>query len=973
MEGHTTREGKLRAFPLPFVGRTSERAEILGYARAAAGGQGKMVLVGGEAGVGKSALVQRIAEAARQECLVATGHCPGPGETPPFGPWIEIVDRLRREQGHETQDLPPPFGAAPGQWSAFQRAASLAHWLGESVRPLLVLVEDIQWADHDTLDLARHLAARLSTTPVVVLATYRTDEVTRRHPLWRLVPELLRSGAARILLDGLSRAEVAELMAKALPPELHASQCVDVVYSRTAGLPLFVREILEDAARTGRVPGPGEPLPQTLHQAIDAKLARLPPGAQDVLAPAAVIGERFPYDLLARVAGAGDDELAEAIQVAVDLHVLRPLDADSTAFAFTHALLREALLARLVGVRRKRWHVRVADALAGESEVDPDVVAFHLTRAGDPRAGEFLLAAADRSLRLGELAGARERLERALSLLPEDHGRRPEGLLKLARCQGWGDDARAGELRQQAEESATRIGDRAVIVWARHLSLARRIARGDPRWPQDAPEVIAAQSELLEDPNYQRLEADLFGGVCGFPRAEVLVLNPLAMSGDVKGAWARLRELSGRAGRGAAYELHAAAMALLLLDGRLDEAAALAGKAAEEALTLRDYRNAVRLRSVRLRLLLIGAADRPAEIDAAAQALQETEELAWQRSGYSELPRGRSLTGVYHYFRGDWRGFVHHVVEARQATGSVEVALQYHAGWVLLRAGDLAGARAFVESLPPKRPEDGVPLNSYLMVLPHVLRAQVCLAALKDAAQARAWLEAAQQWPALACAPFFRAHVHLGWARYHHHTGNLDAAWHAAAHGLMDARACASSATAIDAHRLLGEVAVARGDAASAAKHFQAAIDMAERYRFPFEVALIRLSRGRALSSDPRALPAARADLLASREYFARVGAEPTLALAQAALDAAERQATGTVAGGTGGAHAPLPLPDRLTAREAQVAALVALGLTDQEIAARLYISRKTVDRHLRNIFGKTRVSNRAALAAYATRHGLAG
>ena len=958
--------------PFPFVGRSRERAELFEHVRSAVDGRGRLVLLGGEAGAGKSALVQLTATAAvAQQCQVALGYCRGPGETPPFGPWLEVTARLATAQGRETADLAPPFGAAPGVWSTYERAASLCHWLGRFGPPLFVVIEDLQWADADTLELSRHLAALLPSVPVLVVATYRTDELSRRHPLWRLLPELQRAGAVRMRLDPLTRDDVGEWMAKALPPSLSTPQAVDTVYARTAGLPLFVWEILQEALRTRRAPAPGDPLPQTLQQALDSKLARLSPDAQAVLEPAAVIGERFAYDLLARVAGVDEDELAHALQAAIDWHVIEPLDVDASHFAFTHALLREALLARLVGVHRRRWHLRVADALAAEPQVDPDVMAFHLTRAGDPRAAEHLLSAADRALQLGELTRARERLERALSSLPASHPRHPELLLKLGRCLAWTESEQAGSLWQQALAGAQGMGDLPVAVWARHLLLDLRMGQNDPRWKQEAPEVIAAQSELLNDARYQQLEADLFGQSSGYPRAGALWVHGLATSGSIDEAWAHLRRLAGQALPGADHEVHAAAMELLLLRGHLDEAAAVAGQAADTALGLRDYRNAARLRSVHLRLLLIGAADRPDEIDAVARSVEQTEELAWQRSGCACLPRGFSLTGVYHYFRGDWRAFMRHVVEAcRTGPGGFEAPLRYHAGWVLLAAGDLPAARSFVEMLTPRRPEEGVPLNTFLMVLPHCLRARICLTVLDDRAQARAWLEAAESWPALASAPFFRAHVRLAWARYHRHTGNLDAAWHAAVQGLMDARAVASSATSIEAHRLLGELAAARGDGPeAAAKHFQAALDVAERCRFPFETALTRLARGRSLPDAPGAL----ADLRASRDYFAGVGAQASLAMAQAALDAAERRAAATGEAGVGGAGEGLPLPDRLTPREAEVAALVALGLTDQEIAARLFISRKTVDRHLRNIFHKTRVSNRAALAAYATRHGLAG
>ncbi|HYF96093.1 MAG TPA: response regulator transcription factor [Symbiobacteriaceae bacterium] len=182
----------------------------------------------------------------------------------------------------------------------------------------------------------------------------------------------------------------------------------------------------------------------------------------------------------------------------------------------------------------------------------------------------------------------------------------------------------------------------------------------------------------------------------------------------------------------------------------------------------------------------------------------------------------------------------------------------------------------------------------------------------------------------------------------------------AAEAALADATAAGSSLCRIEADRLLGELAAAHGDKASARIRFAASLALAERCRFTWEAALTRLARARALAGAPDAA----ADLAAVCAFFEEAGAHHALAAARKALAGAE----------TGGPTAAAPqadLPDGLTAREWEVVGLVAQGLTDKEIGARLFISRKTVDRHLRNIFNKTGVSNRAALAAYATRHGL--
>lgn len=932
------------ASAFPFVGRDQEQAELQSRIRAAAEGRGSLVLLGGEAGTGKTTLLQAVLDAA-ETALPVIGRCPGPGETPPYGPWIEVVDRLRREQGWESATLPPPFGAATGQWSAYELSGSLSHWLGRHGLPLVVVVEDLHWADAASLDLIRHMAARIQDWPVLLVATYRTDELSRQHPLWHLLPEAQRAGAARILLDRLTRADVEDLVARTLPPAMACPEVSDRVWERTAGLALFIREVLEAAARTGQVPGPGDPLPQTLQQAMDSKLDRLPPPALAALEPAAVYGERFSFDLLARVVDMDEDALAEALECAAARHVIAPLDAEGRWFRFDHALFREALLARLISSRRRRWHARIADGLPEMHGADPDGIAYHLMRAGDPRAVEHLLAAGDRARRLGALTQGAERYEQALSMLPPAHPRRGELLLKLGFCLRWGDPSRASGCWQEAEA----CGDPATALWARHLQLALARERNEPGCVERATTLLPAQEEFQEHPEYQRLETDLFGSLAGYPRAATVLIAALTLSGKPDEARSRLREISARALPGPDL-LHNAVM-LALLSGHLSEAAALCGQGAEAALALRRYREAVLLRANQLLIRLIGDADRPDEVDELAANLRQVEEEAWQRTGYAFLRRGFSLTGVYLFFRGDWQAAHHHVVEAaRQDPTAFSGTLVWYAGRILLRIGDPEGARPFIELVPPLHPTEPVPVSNNLMVLAHTLRAELCLA-LGDLPQARTWLEAAERWPALGSAPFFRANVRLGWAVLHRQSGELENAWRAALHGLRDARAASSTIATIEAHRMLGELAAVRGEGQSAQKHFQAALDLANRARFPLEAALTRLARGRTLSDSPTSA----ADLQQGGAFFDQVGASPARQQAEQPLHTGEL------------------LPDGLTAREVEVVAQVAAGLTNREIAARLFISPKTVDRHLGNIFNKTGVSNRAALAAYATRHGLVG
>lgn len=982
---------------MPFVGRSSERSELLRHMQSAVEGRGGLTLLGGEAGVGKSALLETVfASSAGDVPLHAVGRCFGPQETPPFAPWLEIVRRLQRLLEWDTEGLPRPFGSASVP-TAYETAAALAHWFGHRGLPLVLIIEDIHWADASSLEVLRHMAPQLPDWPVRVIGTYRTDEVFRGHPLWELLPEFRRAGASFILLEPLTQEEVRELTAflaagpaaaaleDGLRTRLALDAVADFVYERTDGLALFVSEMLQLIMRTGEMPSPGDPLPQSVQQAIDSKLHRLPPDALAVLEPAAVMGERFSYRILSRVVDVPDEVLASALEAAVCRRVIRPEGTDGKRFAFEHALYREQILFRTIGCRRTALHRRIAAALEADPDPDPDVIAYHLMRADDPRAAAYLAAAADRARRLGALVQAAERYDQALRHMEPGDPRRPELMLMLGWCLREREPHRAAAVLTEARSAAEAAGQPAVALWARHLLLLLGEGTNHPRFFAEASALMEEEEGMRADAEYQRLETELFGGPAGFPRIAPFLVRALALSGQPERAQALMDAIAPRALPGAGPDVVAARMVLDLLVGRLAAAAEQCGRAAEAAHRLRYYRQAILLRASQLMTRLIGPAEQPEQLDQLARHLQALEEEAWQQAGYAPLRRGYSLTGVYHYFRGDWAAGRHHVVEAaQQDPQAYDGTWSWYAAAMLLNNGDPRGALPFAEVVAPLRPEDPFVTDNRLMILPHTVKAEV-YSALGELEQAYTWLEAAQRWPALGVAPLYRAHVHLAWAACHRRRGNADAAWQAAQQALADAERAASSLTAIRAHRCLGELAAARGEVAEAVHHFDRSVLLATRCRFPFEIALTRLARGRSLGPRPEGV----ADLQAAYSTFAEAGVEPAATIAyQALLEAGTALAKGgrgmapaiAPVGNTGiaegnGAASEGKSPDStdhgLTARQLEVIALVCQGLTDREIAARLFISRKTVDRHLRNIFTKVGVHNRTALAAYAARHGL--
>ncbi len=400
------------AVPAPqgpaLVGREREQAVLRDALATALAGRGSLVLIGGEAGIGKTALAEALlAEAPAQGALVLVGRCYDLAETPPYGPWVELFGRYR--PGPDDPPHPPAF-AERGTVGAVASQAALVtavrDWLAARAatpaaagpRPLALLLDDLHWADAASLDLLRALARDLADLPVLLLATYRADELTRRHPLYALLPVLEREArAARLDLRRFTEDGVRALVADRYAlPNAAAARLVAWLLGRAEGNAFFTTQLLralEDAGALrqmaddwalGDLAAVGLPAP--LRQVLDARLARLDADSHRLLTLAAVVGQEVPLALWATVAETDEDGLLETVERAVGARLLAE-SPDGAAIRFAHALIREALYEGTLAARRRRVHRRVGEVLMATASPDPDAVADHLRRAGDPRAG----------------------------------------------------------------------------------------------------------------------------------------------------------------------------------------------------------------------------------------------------------------------------------------------------------------------------------------------------------------------------------------------------------------------------------------------------------------------------------------------------------------------------------------------------------------------------------------------------------
>lgn len=903
--------------PWPLVGRSGELAELVRLVGGALQGRGALALVSGEAGIGKTSLLDALLDH-HAGLLAARGWCPGAVETPPYGPWLNLARELVSQTGASLAPLPPPFGTGEPAESAYGLAGNLVDWILAIGRPALLILEDLHWADPGSLELLGYLGLRLQNAPLVLVVTYRAADLRPSDLLWRLQTDLQRSGAVRLALDRLDPAAVRTVVDAAFPGTPAAAPWARRLHERTGGHPMFVRELITAAVRAGTIPGEDDPLPETVQQAIAERLARLSPAGEAALQVAAVVGERFDYDLLARVLP--DPGLDGALEEALAQRLIRPEGREGDRFAFDHALVREGVLARPIGLRRRRLHLAVAEALLAAPGVEPDTLAYHLSRAGDPRALEYLLTAMDRALRLGALAQAAHLGEDALARMAPGDPRRPELLLKLGVAVEYGDLERA----RAYWEVAAAEGDEVVANWARHMLANWLYKQHDLAALERMAEIQAEQERLMADPRFQALELSIMRQRLGYPPIARLRISALAMAGRLEEA-ERLIEgmqtVPPTPQQQAVFWGFQAGVAMY--EGRGREAVERYRQASLEALSRKDYRYAFLFKWNQLKAMLWSMADRPDDLDAVAAETAHLEEEASERSGYRWMPAGYSSLGFWQFVRGDWAAARHNLVAYLRSDPAAEDRTwwRYYAARLLLASGKAEEAERYMAPVSPQHP-DGAVRFERISVMNHTMRARIHLARGR-VSQARPWVDAARRYVEATGLDSFRPEVELCQALLLRAEGHRGAAAEAVARSLEAATALGDRWHAIEAGRLLGELT---GDRA----RLEAALDLARRCRFPYEEALTLLALGRE----------------EAHAILERLGVpvEPE--------------------------QAP-SLADGLTEREAEIIRLVAQGLKDKEIGEQLFIAVKTVQAHLRNIFNKVGVSNRAALTAYAARKGM--
>jgi DNA-binding NarL/FixJ family response regulator len=482
--------GAVRRVSSPtFVGRAEQLASFDQALAGAAQEEPAALLVAGDSGVGKSRLVAEYAERARAAgARVLTGDCVelGEGELP-YAPIVGVLRDLQREVGTDAlaelagagqaelgRLLPeagePTAGGLHEEFAQSRLFEVLLSLLGrlDDAGPLVLVIEDLHWADRSTRDFLSFLFRAVRRERLVVVATYRSDELHRRHPLRPFLAELDRlERVRRIELQPFSRLELVAQLTGILGA--HPDPAIaDALFVRSAGNAFFAEELL-----AATEDGNGHLLPETLRDALMVRVEALSPPTQQVLRVIAAAGRSVTHGLLAGVAAVDEPGLTDALREAVTHHVLVQGRADDT-YAFRHALMREAVYEDLLPGERGDLHVRLAEALERNADLSAESVgpagelAWHWHQAHElPHAMRASIEAGNQADKMHAPGDAARHFENAVDLW--GRVREPERisgttLVELLR--------RGAELSYAASES-----DRAVALAGRALEL---IGDSDP-------------------------------------------------------------------------------------------------------------------------------------------------------------------------------------------------------------------------------------------------------------------------------------------------------------------------------------------------------------------------------------------------------------------------------------------------------------------------------------------------------------
>ena len=941
------------------VGRDSLLALCEQRLSQAAAGAGQLMFVAGEAGIGKTRLLGVIARRAHASGFAVVRASAFPGDAQSFaGLLLDLASDLMAASDPALADLGRSLSsrvraitAADGD--AHHRRRLLVQDLADGLirtepgTPMMIVLEDLHWADELSLDVLGHLAGRLATRPILVAGAYRSDELYPRLPMRDLRARLLGQRLAEeIRLPRLVLAQTATV-ASAVLGRPASAQMIAAIHERSDGIPLHVEELLaaidEDALMPQSQSGAAvqsAAVPDTLGDAVLSRARQLATRTRGVASAAAVIGRSFDFDLLTAITGSGPDEVAGALRELQDAYFVLPGN-DAVSFDFRHALIRDALYADTDLPRRRRLHEKVA-LTAVERGYRGAFISAHFEQAGCSQpAYEYAVAAASEAASMSAHGEALELYRRAVRNLPA-------GLAALDRAAMYaalGDEAAATD-------------DNAAAAQAYRAARELIAGTGDARAAAALAPRAAAVAHLLGeglDARVRTLQAALddLDGVADADRERARLRSAMAAAyllDDRLDEAITHGELSRAEGRQIGDEetsLNAAATLgmVLVFIGRMDEgwrlledAIARARGRHQEAEAARGYR------------LITSAASELVEYDRAERWLADGIRYAEQAELWNHRHFMVSNLAHVQWATGQWDAAI---LSAQQALAdgrggiTTRITAQYVLGFLAMGRGDWEAA----DTLLREALAEGERMAQLNRLLPP-------LWGLAEAARCRGHYDTAltlcergyQASAEVTGAAYLFPYLLTGVRAYLAH-GDIAAAenWSDRVAAVLTARAIPGTLPAINHGR--GLVLLARGEVSAAHQALEAANEAWRARRRFWEGTWARLDLAEAAVSARRRGQAAI--LLDEARTVACAAGATTV------VEAADRLTTSFDHGRQDEPWHPL------SAREFEVARLVAAGLTNRQIGEQLVLAPKTISAHVAHILTKLGAARRAEIAAW--------
>jgi len=939
------------------VGRDSFLALVEDRLADAAAGEGRLLFVAGEAGIGKTRLLSAVAQQADASGFAAVRAAAFPGDVQSLaGLLLDLAsnllparDKVLSELGQSLTSRVRAIADAAGD--AHHRRRVLVQDLTDLLvpvepgTPVLMILEDLHWADELSLDVLGRLAGRLAARPILVAGAYRSDELYPRLPMRELRARLLSQRLAEeIRLPRLDLAQTAA-MTSALHGRPAPAQMVQAVHERSDGIPLHIEEFLAAIAEDAPAPQPAAAIqaaavPDTLGDAVLSRARHLATPTRGVASAAAVIGRSFDFDLLTAVTDAGPHEVAGALRELQDAYLVLP-GADEVTFDFRHALIRDTLYADTALPLRRHLHEKVARA-AADRGYRGAFISAHFEQAQRPElAHEYAVAAASEAASVSAHGEALELYRRAVRNLPAQLPALDRAGLFAAlgdEAAATDDNTAAAEAYRMAHELTASAGDARAAA-----ALVPRMAAAAHLLGENLPVRVGMLQEALGSldgvPGADRERARLG---CAMAAAYLMDdrLDEAIQHGEAS------RAESQRIGDDEAASNVAATLgSVLVFAGRMEEgwrlledAIARATGAEQEAEAARGYR------------MIGSSASAVVEYDLAERWLTEGIGYAEKVELWNHRYYMAAHLAHVQWATGQWQAATQ-TAEQALADGrggiTTQITAQFVLGYLALGRGDWALAtdllgEAFGQG---DRMAEVQRLSPPLWGLAEAARCQgdydTAIMHCERGCQASADVaDAAYVYPYLLTG--VRAHL----AR-----GDVDAAaaWSGRACAVLTARAIPGTLPAIG--HAQGLLLLARGEVPAAYEALRAASESWQDRRRFWDGTLARLDLAAAAA---RARRTGEAAVLIDevRATAAKTGAAVLVA-------AADRLSQSF------GSARPTAPWHPLSEREFEVAQLVAAGLTNRQIADQMVLSPKTISAHITHILTKLGAARRAEIAAW--------